>query len=145
MITKNEIYKLKKELALNGFECAYYNNKIDVFIERELIMTIDFDERTIRFCAHTKNINKYPRFSYFMGRIYGILWKSEEKKYRLKMPKPFGSAFHQVYVTLVGDRYIISTNENTESYKSVFTQSEIDAMPFDTNFFIKEETNEQPD
>ena len=74
MITINEIHKLKNELEENGFDCAYYESKLEVYVERELIMTIDFSKRAIEFGAHPKNVKGYPRFSYLMGRIYGMLW-----------------------------------------------------------------------
>lgn len=69
--------------------------------------------------------------------------REEEKKYRLVFPK--GYRKEKVYLGKVED--ISSHNHgdylNTTIldgfYKVIFTQKEIDEMPFDTNFFIKEE------
>lgn len=69
-----------------------------------------------------------------------ILEREEEKKYRLLTPQAFSNLqrglvysenFREFFVAIVGTE--------PQSIKSKFTQKEIDAMPFDTKFFIKEE------
>lgn len=71
--------------------------------------------------------------------------REEEKKYWLKLPKQFKVTEHN-YLRRIK---IVTLYKNTFDYgymfvdepdeKAEFTQQEIDAIPFDTNFFIKEE------
>lgn len=68
--------------------------------------------------------------------------REEEKLYCLKMPNGFNHLLGENYVCLANekdDRYVISSKFSDFIYKAKFTQKEIDDMPFDTNFFIKEE------
>ena len=62
--------------------------------------------------------------------------REEEKKYRLKSKLFNFDLEKDMYVIKSSyyEKFCLSTNV-TQS----FTQKEIDAMPFDTNFFIKEE------
>ena len=62
--------------------------------------------------------------------------REEEKKYRLKVNVNNYQCLNFYTVT---KSYIISNLSEAERYITKFTQKEIDAMPFDTNFFIKEE------
>lgn len=67
--------------------------------------------------------------------------REEEKKYRLRFPDSFVKSY------LIFDKrdhnYFSGSNVKYESCENQFTQKEIDAMPFDTNFFIKEEVCEK--
>ena len=67
--------------------------------------------------------------------------REEEKKYYLKMPKGFNDNNLYVLKNHSSDNYFTKLY-NFEGYKYAFTQKEIDDMPFDTNFFIKEEVND---
>lgn len=60
--------------------------------------------------------------------------REEEKKYYLIVPF---SKFQ--YLNLYANDYLFAGRIQEAGYKTQFTQKEIDAMPFDTNFFIKEE------
>ena len=62
--------------------------------------------------------------------------EEEEKKYRLKVNV---NDFQCLNFHTVLKDYCISNFKETNCYQTIFTQKEIDAMPFDTNFFIKEE------
>ena len=62
--------------------------------------------------------------------------REEEKKYRLKVNY---NNFQCLNFHTVLKDYCISNTKETNTYQTQFTQKEIDAMPFDTNFFIKEE------
>ena len=62
--------------------------------------------------------------------------REEEKKYRLKVNVNNYQCLNFYTVT---KSYIISNLSEAERYITKFTQKEIDDMPFDTNFFIKEE------
>ena len=62
--------------------------------------------------------------------------REEEKEYRLKVNV---NNYQYLNVNTVLKDYFISDSKETNRYKTQFTQKEIDAMPFDTNFFIKEE------
>lgn len=64
--------------------------------------------------------------------------REEEKKYRLMMPKGFNDTKLYVLKNHSSDNYFTKAY-NFEDYKYAFTQKEIDEMPFDTKFFIKEE------
>ena len=60
--------------------------------------------------------------------------REEEKKYYLKVP------FHDyAYLNFYKCCYIFAGKMQEAGYQKKFTQKEIDAMPFDTNFFVKEE------
>lgn len=64
--------------------------------------------------------------------------REEEKKYRLRLPNGFNNLLGENYVCLANqkdNRYVISSKDI--AYISVFTQKEIDEMPFDTKFFEK--------
>lgn len=69
-----------------------------------------------------------------------ILEREEEKRYILIFPSCFDE-FKYLNFNNITKKYgrsmqsIVSLND----VKTIFTQKEIDAMPFDTNFFIKEE------
>ena len=63
--------------------------------------------------------------------------REEEKKYYLKRPNCFVAS--SVVLNFYEGEYLFSGKIQENGYQTQFTQSEIDAMPFDTNFFIKEE------
>lgn len=66
--------------------------------------------------------------------------REEEKKYRLRLPFE-NCGENYLYHDLDDYDWYLQHSKIlvTENYKCKFTQEEIDAMPFDTNFFIKEE------
>jgi hypothetical protein len=64
----------------------------------------------------------------------------EEKKYRLLFPKGFSSV--KIYLSECKGSYDRTHDLNAYNkidYHTIFTQKEIDEMPFDTSFFVKEE------
>ena len=69
--------------------------------------------------------------------------REEEKKYYLLFPK--GYRVEKVYLGRCDDISVSNFGDYLNTtildgfYKVKFTQKEIDTMPFDTNFFIKEE------
>lgn len=66
--------------------------------------------------------------------------REEEKKYRLFLPDAFSKTVHNcLNLKKEYGTYIFDTITEIEIYQTSFTQKEIDDMPFDTNFFIKEE------
>lgn len=65
--------------------------------------------------------------------------REEEKKYRLRMPIAFGDYNLNYLNKRVNGKFMILDKITRERFQDKFTQKEIDAMPFDTNFFIKEE------
>ena len=68
--------------------------------------------------------------------------REEEKKYYLLFPDEFSIHPGNNNQWLLGKdsqgRYD-EVSISTKHVQNMFTQKEIDAMPFDTNFFIKEE------
>lgn len=67
--------------------------------------------------------------------------EEQEKKYRLKFPSGYNQILTYLGLSLRG--FDCVGIECSELYQTQFTQKEIDAMPFDTNFFIKEEVSEK--
>lgn len=69
--------------------------------------------------------------------------REEEKKYRLSLSDYFHSSdFMGMYLNLNTETSEYTFNDSSDGvndYKTHFTQKEIDSMPFDTKFFIKEE------
>ena len=65
--------------------------------------------------------------------------REEEKKYRLRMPKEFYENFIYLNKLKGNTKYQFIDMYESVTCQTEFTQKEIDAMPFDTNFFIKEE------
>lgn len=69
--------------------------------------------------------------------------RQEEKKYRLMLSDYFTTSdFMGTYLNfeIESNEYTFNNSEDgVNGFKTQFTQKEIDAMPFDTNFFIKEE------
>ena len=65
--------------------------------------------------------------------------REEEKKYRLRLPKIFCDSFEYLNFRKLNRDYLFVDMHGNSNYQTIFTQKEIDAMPFDTNFFIKEE------
>ena len=67
--------------------------------------------------------------------------REEEKKYWLKTHNSFNALNrHLIYSDIYHGFVLLGVNDESNAYiKAQFTQKEIDAMPFDTNFFIKEE------
>ena len=139
MITQREIDDLVQELKDGGFYCAFVNKKLNVIFNGTRIMAIDFERRVIEFVQRPINPKDNPRFSYFMGRIWGVLWGKEDKKYSLRLPNMFNQSIAYLNYDPNEHDYFFSTIDDSKYIQTEFTQSEIDKMPFDTSFFIKEE------
>lgn len=65
--------------------------------------------------------------------------REEEKKYRLVTPFAMKRDLNYLAFNLNDKTYFISDNIDETYFEKSFTKKEIYAMPFDTNFFIKEE------
>ena len=70
--------------------------------------------------------------------------REEEKKYYLRFPNNFNSILNYLGLIIYNDGIqkefdCVGIQCDGSKYKTIFTQKEIDEMPFDTNFFIKEE------
>lgn len=68
--------------------------------------------------------------------------REEEKKYHLRFPKGYNSWYSYLAKEINKDNGEYDCSGkciDNEKYKNIFTQKEIDEMPFDTNFFVKEE------
>lgn len=69
--------------------------------------------------------------------------REAEKKYCLRFPSCFDEYKYLNFNNITkkyGRSMALSTSPN--DVKNIFTQKEIDDMPFDTNFFVKEEVND---
>ena len=146
MITQRKIDDLVQELKDGGFYCTFVNKKLNVIFKGTRIMVIDFERRVIEFGQRPINPNDNPRFSYFMGRIWGVLWVKEEK-FRLKSQldgntkQGFMSDLIVCRNSTATELYFLSNKDYSKErhIQTEFTKSEIEEMPFDTKFFIKEE------
>ena len=95
---------------------------------------IEFDKKIVTNSKHFRLIEKAIKYA-----ETPLEEREEEKRYNLRLPKPFNSSLGMDYVNFVNGRYMIISKSNIGTTQAEFTQKEIDAMPFDTNFFIKEE------
>ena len=80
------------------------------------------------------------------GLNVGSQWSiklPKEDKFYLKAPSAFKSKYLNLHIPY--DRYFLSDKSGSEMYQTQFTQKEIDAMPFDTNFFGDPTPAEQAD
>ena len=71
--------------------------------------------------------------------------REDEKKYHLRFPKGYNRWYSYLAKEINKDNGEYDCSGkciDNEKYKNIFTQEEIDAMPFDTSFFIKEEVND---
>ncbi|MHC5551240.1 hypothetical protein [Carnobacterium maltaromaticum] len=59
----------------------------------------------------------------------------KEDKFYLKAPDAFKGKYLNLHIP--NDHYFLSGKSGSEMYQTQFTKKEIDAMPFDTNFFEK--------
>lgn len=77
-------------------------------------------------------------FEYYLTPISE---REEEKKYRLKTNSTFNDSNRYLIFSEIFNEFILFSETYIKNayIKNTFTQKEIDAMPFDTNFFIKEE------
>lgn len=69
-------------------------------------------------------------------KLFGYLWTiklPEDDKYYLKAPKEFVDKY--LNLNMNSGKYFLSDKSCGYKYQTQFTQSEISAMPFDTNFF----------
>ena len=91
---------------------------------------IEFDKKTATNSNHFRLIEKAIEYT-----ETPLEEREEEKKYCLRVP------FHDyAYLNFYKGSYVFAGKIQEAGYQTKFTQKEIDAMPFDTNFFIKEET-----
>lgn len=119
-----------------------YEIAVSLYDVKKGIPLIIVEEDMIEICCEDKfSIDSD------LGNCYKLMFeyantplaeREEEKKYRLKMPKEFNAG--GLYVLKQDDieNYFFKAC-HFENAQSVFTQKEIDDMPFDTKFFIKEE------
>ncbi|MDT2011148.1 hypothetical protein [Carnobacterium divergens] len=81
-----------------------------------------------------QSFNKAVIGSYDINNMWTIKLPKEEQFY-LKAPECFGVKYLNLQFS--SGEYFFASSSNTVIFQSQFTQSEIDAMPFDTNFFEK--------
>lgn len=74
-----------------------------------------------------------PELSSRLIRNYWTIKLPDEDKYYLKAPKEFRDKY--LNLNMNSGKYFLSDKSRGDKYQTQFTQSEIDAMPFDTNFF----------
>ena len=91
---------------------------------------IEFDEKTATTSSHFRLIEKAIEYT-----ETPLEEREEEKKYLLKSKLfEFGTEGHLYLInSTIHKQYCLGLN-----IRQSFTQKEIDAMPFDTGFFVKE-------
>lgn len=65
--------------------------------------------------------------------------EEETKYYRLMLPDGFSRQFRFLNYDINREHYVFSSSLELGNNRIKFTQKEIDGMPFDTSFLIKEE------
>jgi len=138
--------EFKKIVEENGYTLCELKNEFQIYF--------DDDAR-----AYVSKIYKYKFNIYtYIPKNLGIAIldytytpleeRKEEKKYQLIMPKDFvyNSKQNVLRFNQKGMYYFLGSEDKMNSKvedellrKCLFTQKEIDEMPFDTSFFIKEE------
>ena len=133
--------ELKKSVEGNAFKLAFIGDWVD-FLDKDDVkrgyVSVTYPNMLCIFDSCPKNIAQL-----ILDYAYTPLAeREEEKKYSLKSKLfEFGTERHLYLInSTIHKQYCLALNVSQS-----FTQKEIDDMPFDTNFFIKEETNEQPD
>lgn len=122
----------------------------DVSVENDIITVADFGDWFKIGDIHKESIylSLHPHKCFrnthnvVLSQVYKYLntpaeERKEETKFYLRLPEPFGG--YKNYVNLVDGKFSIDNKEHSTNFKTEFTKEEIDAMPFNTKFFIKEE------
>ena len=132
--------ELKKIVEENGFRLVESDVRYCVVNENytmyaDIIKTVQDDFRVQRWCPKViaKAILEYA--------YTPLEEREEEKKYYLKFPKEFIFSEEKAYLnvhTLIL-KCAIGDAGDCPQVRTVFTQKEIDKMPFDTKFFQKVE------
>ena len=126
--------ELKKSVEGNAFKLAFIGDWVD-FLDKDDVkrgyVSVTYPNMLCIFDSCPKNIAQL-----ILDYAYTPLEeREEEKKYCLRVP------FHDyAYLNFYKGSYVFAGKIQEAGYQTKFTQKEIDAMPFDTNFFIKEET-----
>lgn len=68
--------------------------------------------------------------------------EEEIKYYRLMLPDGFSRQFRFLNYDINREHYVFSSSLELGNNQIKFTQKEIDGMPFDTSFLIKEEVHQ---
>lgn len=127
----------------NGLSVELLNKNVVLFADNKQTKICEVHDNIVTTNKETFAINSPISNSIELMFEYAktpLEEREEVKKYRLKLPLQ----------TWLGDYLYVGFNEAIYSYyialisgdkSDRFTQKEIDAMPFDTNFFVKEEVN----
>ena len=98
---------------------------------------IEFDKKIATNSNHFRLIEKAIEYT-----ETPLEEREEVKKYYLRFPKGYNRWYSYLAKEINKDNGEYDCSGkciDNEKYKNIFTQKEIDAMPFDTSFFIKEE------
>ncbi len=135
----SELIKKVEEFG-NGLSVVLTNETLMLFADngQTLICTVDdtiITTQKERFAVNSLISNAIElMFEYAKTPLEE---REEEKKYYLRFPIAFNPILTYLGLSMRG--YDCVGFDSSELYKKQFTQKEIDAMPFDTSFFIKEE------
>ena len=131
----SELIKKVEEFG-NGLSVVLTNETLMLFADNGQTLICTVDETIIttqkeRFAVNSLISNAIElMFEYAKTPLEE---REEEKKYYLRIP------FDDYCLNFYRGSYMFAGKIQEAGYQTEFTQKEIDAMPFDTNFFIKEE------
>ena len=135
----SELIKKVEEFG-NGLSVVLINKTLMLFADNGQTLICTVDETIIttqkeRFAVNSLISNAIElMFEYAKTPLEE---REEEKRYYLRTPTTFNE--NTVVLNYYKNYYLFAGKLEDAGYKTKFTQKEIDAMPFDTNFFVKEE------
>ena len=125
--------ELKKWLTKNNIPFKEYDKVIEVTglarVLKTSVAAVKIYDVTLLYPDKIKCLEKILEYA-----KTPLEEREEEKKYLLRTP--FNDC---IYLNFYKDSYMFAGKIQEAGYQTKFTQKEIDAMPFDTNFFIKEQ------
>ena len=124
--------ELIDELSKNNRILITSEEYIKVPITDYKVPTVGVDTKYLKLCEDCPQDVAKLLFEYYLTPLEE---REEEKKYCLRVP------FRDyAYLNFYKGSYVFAGKIQEAGYQTKFTQKEIDAMPFDTSFFVKEET-----
>lgn len=127
----------------NGLSVELLNKNVVLFADNKQTQICEVHDNIVTTHKETFAINSLISNaieSMFEYAKTPLEEREEEKKYRLKLNELFISKDGRyLNFNTINGKFDFNTQCELTKVKTSFTQQEIDAMPFDTNFFIKEE------
>lgn len=140
---------MKTKELINKIKYSHYNSVVSANSKETQILSVFVNGLIVAQFSHLGSWlnfeNDCPKeiAQWLVEYVKTPLEEREEKKYTLKMPTTIlgGNELSDLYIQYK-EKYFLSNDLSLlgiDNIKMIFTQSEIDKMPFPANFFIKEE------